>query len=220
MRPLLLLRPEPGLTESVGRAKALGLDVVACPLFQVEPVAWSPPDPSRYDGLLLTSANAVRHGGADLDRFRPLPVHAVGQATADAARRAGFRVATIGEAGVAALLAAIPGTPRLLHPAGADRAGPLDLAGVDSVTVYRSAEIGQPSLPPLQGLVASVHSPRAGRRLAALAHERAETLIAAISPAAAEACGAGWEAVRAADTSDDPTLLALAARLCQDSARR
>lgn len=220
MRTLLLLRPEPGLSHSARRAGDLGLAVIACPLFQVEPAAWSPPDPRRYEGLLLTSANAVRHGGAGLERFKPLPVHAVGRATAEAARRAGFRVESIGDAGVEALLAAIPGAPRLLHLTGADRAGPIDLAGIDPVIVYRSIEIERPPLPTLQGLVAAVHSPRAGRRLAELTQERAATRIAAISPAAAEACGTGWEAVRVADIPDDSTLLALAARLCQDSARR
>ena len=48
---------------------------------------------------MLTSANAIRHGGAGLERLRSLPVHAVGEATAAAAREAGFAVAGIGEGG-------------------------------------------------------------------------------------------------------------------------
>ncbi|HEY0629709.1 MAG TPA: uroporphyrinogen-III synthase, partial [Sphingomicrobium sp.] len=68
MRKLLLLRPEPGLSASAERARALGLEVICRPLFEVEPVEWASPDPAAYDGLLLTSANAVRHGGPELGR--------------------------------------------------------------------------------------------------------------------------------------------------------
>ena len=46
MRKLLLLRPEPGLSASAERARAIGLDVIACPLFRVEPVEWAAPDPA------------------------------------------------------------------------------------------------------------------------------------------------------------------------------
>jgi uroporphyrinogen-III synthase len=74
-------------------------------------------------------------------------------------------------------------------------------------------------LPPLQGLVAAVHSPRAGARLAELSAERDRTAIAAISPAAAEACGTGWERVECAVRPDDDSLLAVAALLCHTSAR-
>ena len=38
MRKLLLLRPEPGLSASAERARSMGLDAIACPLFRVEPV--------------------------------------------------------------------------------------------------------------------------------------------------------------------------------------
>lgn len=219
MRRLLLLRPEPGLSHSAARAGGLGLKVIACPLFRVEPLAWAVPD-AGYDALLLTSANAVRHGGPGLESLRSLPVHAVGQATADAAREAGFRVLTVGEQGVEALLGEIAATARLLHLAGEDQLVAPATVQIERRIVYRSSPIDRPALPPLSGLVVAVHSPRAGRRLAELAEDRTTTMIAAISPAAAAACGVGWERVEAAATPDDPTLLALAARLCQDSAQR
>lgn len=219
MRPLLLLRPEPGLSESAARARLLGLEVITCPLFRVEPLAWEAPNPVNYDGLLFTSANAVRHGGMALDELKSMPVHAVGQATADAARQAGFKVATVGEAGVDVLLAGIPAGLRLLHLSGEDRIDPAASQRIDRRSVYRSATVARPPLPPLQGLVVAIYSPRAGRRLAELAIARSATSVAAISPAAAEACGDGWEAVKTADRADDATLLALAARLCQDSDR-
>lgn len=220
MRKLLLLRPEPGLSASVTRARALGLDVIACPLFRVGPVEWALPDSARFDGLLLTSANALRNGGPGLRQLAGLPVHAVGPATAEAARAAGFEVDSVGTTNVADLLNQLPANLRLLHLAGEDRRELPEGRAVEQIAVYRSAIIAEPQLPPLKGMVAAVHSPRAGARLAELSGDRANTAIAAISNAAAEACGPGWERVEAAAEPNDPSLLALAARLCHTSAPR
>jgi uroporphyrinogen-III synthase len=217
MRKLLLLRPEPGLSASAERAKALGLEVIACPLFRIEPVGWDVPDPADYDALLLTSANAIRHAGAGLERFSGLPVHAVGEATASAARDAGLRVVNTGWAGAGELLATLPLSARLLHLAGEHLRRPEFGHRIGRKTVYRSVLVAEPPLPPLKGLVAAVHSPRAGARLAELAGACERTMIAAISPAAAETCGQGWERVESAVRPDDESLLALAAMLCHTS---
>ncbi|HVF37602.1 MAG TPA: uroporphyrinogen-III synthase [Sphingomicrobium sp.] len=214
MRPLLLLRPEPGLSASAGRGREMGLEIICCPLFKVEPTAWELPDPSAYDALLLTSANAVRHGGPGLGLLTALPVHAVGEATAEAARQAGFRVESIGTGESAALLASLPASLRLLHLAGEHHQPAKTSPHAETRIVYRSAEIADPGLPDPAGLVAAVHSPRAGRRLAELVTGRGRTAIAAISTAAAAACGIGWERVEAADQPSDSHLLALAGRLC------
>lgn len=216
MRKLLLIRPEPGLWASAERARAMGLDVICCPLFEVVPVAWDVPDPARYDALLLTSANAARHGGVGLDALKALTVHAVGEATAAAARQAGFRVETVGESDVADLLARLPKSLRLLHLAGEDHRNTGD-GRLDHRIVYRSAAIADAQLPPLEGLVVAVHSPRAGERLAQLADHRSETAIAAISEAAAAALGTGWERVDVGPEPSDKSLLALAAMLCHTS---
>ena len=82
MRPVVVLRPEPGASRTAARAEALGLDARVVPLFAIVPIEWSAPDPSDFDGIVLTSANAVRHGGEQLDELKALPVHAVGEATA------------------------------------------------------------------------------------------------------------------------------------------
>jgi uroporphyrinogen-III synthase len=216
MRKLLLLRPEPGLSASAERAQALGLEVIAFPLFRVEPVAWQAPDPAEFDALLLTSANAVRLGGSELAKLRDLPVTAVGEATAAAARDAGFRVETIGSGNAVDLLAGLPRSLKLLHVAGEDHRNIGDRP-IERRIAYQAEAIGDPGLPSLEGLVAAVHSPRAGKRLAELATVRSETAIAAISKAAAEACGGGWERVNVADQPNDKCLLALAARLCHTS---
>lgn len=216
MRKLLLLRPEPGLSASVDRARALGLEVIACPLFRVEPVEWQAPEPADYDALLLTSANAVRLGGVELARLKDLPVHAVGEATAAVAREAGFRVETIGNGSAVDLLASLPRSLRLIHVAGEDHRHVGDRP-IERRIAYRAAAIDDPDLPPLDGLVAAIHSPRAGKRLGELASHRAATAIAAISAAAASACGSGWERVDIAEEPNDNSLLALAARLCHTS---
>jgi uroporphyrinogen-III synthase len=216
VRKLLLLRPEPGLSASADRARALGLEVIACPLFEVEPLAWEAPNADDYDALLLTSANAVRHGGPGLGSLKSLPVHAVGEATAEAAREAGFTIESVGDTNVADLLAGLATSLRLLHLAGADHR-PTNHPGIDRRIIYRSAAIADPALPPLNGLVVAVHSPRAGARLADLAKEKGRAALAAISAAAAEACGDGWGSVAVAQQPTDESLLALAAMLCHTS---
>ena len=72
--------------------EAFGLDAVAIPLFRDRADCLGrPPTQGSFEGLLLTSANAVRHGGDQLERLRGLPVYVVGEATAEAARAAGLR---------------------------------------------------------------------------------------------------------------------------------
>lgn len=215
MRELLILRPEPGASASAERARGLGLDSQMCPLFAVQPIAWTPPDPTRFDALLLTSANALRHGGPGLVALASLPVIAVGEATAKAARAAGFIVASVGTSGAKVLLEGLPGRQNLLHLAGEHHGRDHRLHHVEALNVYRAGAIADPELPDLAGMVVAVHSPRAGARLAELAPDRSATTIAAISEAAAMACGAGWEAVESADRPSDSALLALAVRLCQ-----
>lgn len=214
-RPLIILRPEPGASESVARAVGLGLEAIAVPLFGVEPVEWGPVDPARFAALLATSANAFRHGGEKLADLRGLPVHAVGEATAAAAREAGFEVAQVGEGGRAGLR--LP-RGRLLHLAALDR---LPIGGeVETAVVYASRPVDPPpSLNCVKGAVVAVHSPRAGRRLAELVDDRGATEIAAISVNAAKACGEGWKQVRYASAPDESALMALAAALCHNGHR-
>jgi uroporphyrinogen-III synthase len=216
MRRLLLLRPEPGLSASAERARALGLDVLCCPLFRVEPLDWEAPDTMQYDALLLTSANSVRHAGPNLLRLAALPVHAVGQTTAAAARDRGLKVETVGSGNVSDLLSALPSSLRLLHLAGEDHRPVFD-DRIDRRIIYRSVPISEPPLPPLNGLVIAVHSPRSGMRLSELSNERGAAIVAAISDAAAVACGEGWERIAVAAEPNDKSLLALAASLCHKS---
>ena len=92
MKPVIVIRPEPGCSATVAAARAAGLEAHGFPLQEVAPVAWESPDSGSFDVILAGSANVFRHGGAALRKFLSLPVHAVGQATAEAARAAGFTV--------------------------------------------------------------------------------------------------------------------------------
>lgn len=217
MKRLVLLRPEPGASESAAKAAALGISTVKLPLFEVIAVNWTVPDPTGFDALLVTSANTIRHGGPGLERLRRLPVHAVGAATGDAARDAGFSVATVGGAGVDSLLAGMPKGMRLLHLGGEERTAPqAHGAQITPLAVYRAAPIDLPTeaIAILEGAVVAVHSRRAGERLAELLPHRASTAVVALSAEAAGGLGEGWESVSVATRPSDAALLALAAELC------
>ena len=64
------IRAEPGLSATIEAGQALGLVVEGYPLAEVHPVAWEVPSETTFDALLLGSANAVRHAGPALARWR------------------------------------------------------------------------------------------------------------------------------------------------------
>lgn len=193
----------------------MGLEVLCHPLFVAESVGWTVPA-GEFDALLVTSANAVRLAGA----LPSLPAHCVGSASAQAARAEGLTVQTVGDGGVAALLARVPPGLRLLHLTGKAHHVP-DEARQDivSVPVYRMAPLPLPDRAMVEGAVMLVHSPAAGRRVAELEVRREGVRVAAISPAGAAACGPGWERCEAADEPSDSALLSLAAKLCEEVTR-
>ena len=226
MTALLILRPQPGADETAARARALGLDPVVAPLFTVRPLLWAAPDPSEFDAVMLTSANAARHGGEALAALLGLPCYAVGEASAAAAREAGFADVRVGpEDGVALLMAMeADGIASALHLCGADHLSfePAEIR-IRRIPVYK-AEANE-TLPPaareaLAGdAVALLHSPRAARLFASLVGDRARVWIAAISARTARAAGEGWKGVAIAPRPRDEALLELAAKLCQTDAR-
>ncbi|OYW83712.1 MAG: hypothetical protein B7Z20_12190, partial [Sphingobium sp. 32-64-5] len=191
-RPLLICRPQPGADATARRARDMGLEALVYPLFRVEPLDWSAPDPAGFDALMLTSANAVRHGGADLARYHALPVFAVGEATAAKARAHGFADLTTAGPDADGLLAALTaaGHRHVLHLCGED-SRPYDAGSIEVTrrAVYRAAPVGdRDGLAAMLdgGPVLMAHSPRAGARIAALVppQQRAGLDIIAISVAA------------------------------------
>ena len=217
MTRVLVLRPEPGATATVQRAREIGLEATAVPLFRIKPVPWTAPDAREFDALLLTSANAARHGGEELKKLQVLPVYAVGAATARAALDAHLKIAAFGNEGVDRLLESIPTGLRLLHLCGEHRKMPSTMRQeITPVVAFRAIEIPEPEMSDATGGIALIHSPRAGRRFAELIEDRGDTAIAAISRAAAEAVGSGWKTVETAEQATDDALLALAASLCNN----
>jgi uroporphyrinogen-III synthase len=217
---VVILRPEPGAAATAARARALGLTPLVAPLFEIRSVAWEAPEPGRHDAILFTSAHAPRLAGEALAGFRGLTAYAVGEATAEAARAAGFAAVRTGPADGAALLdlAAADGVRRALHLAGRDHL-PLrhPVIVVEQRIVYAADEIGGlVCVPP--GAVVLLHSPRAAAAFANRAGTRDVVRIAAISPAAAAAAGNGWAAKAVASSPRDEALLEVARALCQSGA--
>ena len=150
VRRILVTRPEPGASATAARLQAMGFCPVVLPLTRI--VATPPAASGPCDAVIATSANALRHAPADfLAQLRARKLFAVGEATASAARRAGFSTIAAA-AGTAADLAALigremPAGARLLHLAGRERTQGFeeDLAArgftVSVVETYRAEEV-------------------------------------------------------------------------------
>lgn len=213
---LLVLRPEPGASETAARAREAGLDPVVAPLFAVIGVQARPIDARQHEAVLLTSANGARFAPPGLTA---LPCFAVGEASATAATAAGFVDIRTGPSdGQAALeMVARSGARRALHLCGLHhKALSHPDVPVDRHIVYASVPLDPPRL--AGPVVALIHSPRAGARFAELAQDKGSILIAAISEAAARAAGEGWRLKAVAKEPRDAALLELAAKLCNTAA--
>ncbi|MFY7744308.1 MAG: uroporphyrinogen-III synthase [Erythrobacter sp.] len=220
---LLALRPEPGLAATLERAGAMGLAITGHALSEIRAVAWDCPDPAGIDGLLIGSANAILHGGPHLAQLRDKPVYAVGEATAAAARAAGFAVAMTGSGGLQGVLDAIAAPCHLLRIAGEEHVPLTPPPGVTfaEVIAYRSVALPLDPAAALLGsgkALALLHSAATARHFAAecdrLGLARAAIALAALGPRIAAAAGEGWGAVHTAATPDEGALLQLAFDLC------
>lgn len=219
--PALVVRPEPGASATLANLQAAGVPALAVPLFVVEPLAWQPPDARAHDALLLTSANAVRHGGPNLHEVHGMSCWCVGETTAAAAMAAGFHVTHVGDSDAATLmrhpdaagrrwlwLAGARHQPLVAPPDGSLTIVPVyALTDCDSGDALRQA-LGTPA-------IILAHSAAAARRLQTLITDRAPHHLVAISAAVAAAAGPGWRSVTAAAMPDDCEMVAIAATLCQ-----
>lgn len=187
-----MTRAGPGATRTAERLSTLGFEPIVLPLLAVRPLPQPRPDLTGVAALAFTSRNGV-DAFAALSPRRGLPVFTVGDATAERARQAGFReVRSAGGAigDLARLLAeAAPGP--VLAPGAREPAGDLPalLAGrveVRRLPVYEAVETG--AEPPADWDAVLLHSPRAGRALAASGGIGGRTVVA-ISEAAAAALG-------------------------------
>lgn len=152
---LLITRPQPGADHSAEILRARSHEVVVAPLLQIEPLPGADLGAPPWGAVLLSSANAARAIARHprLREIASLPVLAVGDSTAEAARAAGFAdvqssggdARDLGRA-VSARFAGLRAP--LLYLAGQDRARDLagDLTGdvggliLRTVVVYRAVK--------------------------------------------------------------------------------
>lgn len=203
MRRVCVTRAEPGASATAVRLIAHGCEPLVAALSQIEPVQALGEDPAAAAAFAVTSANAVRAFCA-VSSLRDRPVFAVGDATAAAAREAGFGAVFSADGDVDALAGLIadrwrPGDGPIWHLRGEAAAG--DLAGalsalgfaVQEAVVYRA--VAAATLPAAldHALAARTidailfHAPAAARIFAHLAGGRDLSFCAAaaISRAAA-----------------------------------
>ena len=218
---LLLTRPR---QDSLALADALarhGIETLIEPMMTIRIDGNARLDWSGVQAILLTSANGARAlaAAADDEDARQLPVLAVGCATAQAARGAGFGSVTAADGDVDALEALVaarlgPGAGRLVHVAGrvstGDLAARLRAVGFEAerVPLYEAEAASALSEPARRALEArtlagvALFSPRTARLFAKLAHESgldstARSLTAfCLSQAVAEAAAVlSWQHV-------------------------
>ena len=195
-RRIWITRARPEAEATAERVRALGLEPVVEPVLEIQPVGEAP-DLQGVCALAFTSRNGVRAFAA-LTPERGLPVFAVGDATAEAAREAGFGDVASASGDVAALADLIASRRDALQgqvfyaapeePAG-DLVGALASHGVEArrQVVYRTvpAEFSLPA----DIFAVLVHSAKAARRLAAhpaMTPDDNSMVAICISPSAAE----------------------------------
>jgi uroporphyrinogen-III synthase len=155
---VLVTRPDPDNAATAATLRARGHEVLLAPALRFEPIPLPPGSAADYSAVIVTSANALRAAAPQLQGhpLLELPLFAVGEQTAAAARRAGF-VAVISADGdaeglrecVVRSVRAAPAedTRPLLYLAGADisrdLAGELGARGIEIVTrtTYRMVPI-------------------------------------------------------------------------------
>jgi len=203
---------------------------VLAPLMSIETLPEAPPVAIENAVLLFTSANGARAAKAHKVRASG-SVFVVGEATAAAAREAGFAVAGVAGGDVAALTELVahhlPKDQLLVHVAGSDVAG--DLVGALGARGYRAlrwtayAARAVQSLPApaaafLKGAPGAVllYSPRSARlltqliRSAGLEGEAARHRALCLSQAVADAASSiSWASLEVAAKPSQEALLNL-----------
>jgi uroporphyrinogen-III synthase len=135
---ILVTRRHPDNETTASALRARGFEVVLAPMLRFEPAAFHDDADTQYGAVIVTSANALRGIESQLkgNPLLKLPLFAVGEHTAGAARAAGFEnvisaqgdAAGLRECVLASVKAkALKKASPLLYLAGADLAG--DLAG-------------------------------------------------------------------------------------------
>ena len=129
---LIITRPQEDAEPLADELAALGVENLLAPLLSIEVSGTETPDLSGVSALLLTSANGVR-AFAHLSKERTMPLYAVGEASALAAKKVGFKNIESAGGNVETLAKLVCKKldfrdGAVLHIAGSTMAG--DLAGI------------------------------------------------------------------------------------------
>ena len=214
-----ITRAEPGASRTAARLRDMGFEPIIAPLLAIENLTPPVPDLASVAALAFTSLNGVAAFAA-LTRERDRPVFAVGDATAQAARDAGFadvRSASGDLHALARLIASELSEGVVLIPQAETPAGDFDaalvLAGARHVSiqpliVYRARPTTVAA--PTTSDAVLVHSPRAAKILAEQGGARlSHALTACISAAAAAPLVALGLTPAVAQTPDEASLLTI-----------
>jgi uroporphyrinogen-III synthase len=202
-------RARPGAERTAANLTARGFRPLIAPLLEIRPLDVAL-DLGGTEILAFTSLNGVTAFAA-LSAARHLPVFAVGDATARAARDAGFTEVCSASGdlnALAALIRAEAGGRAILHPCAAEPAGDLATAvgaaaRVRAVAVYAARETDTAEPDGWDAVL--LHSPRAAR---ALPRAISGGVAVALSPAvAAPLAGRGFTEVRIATAPTETALL-------------
>jgi len=164
---VIVTRPERQADELVERLRALGHEVVLCPLVRIEPISDEAIDVTPYDWVIVTSANGARELARRLEG-KPRRLAAIGPATAAALEEHGLAADLVpAVATQEGLLAELrPPAGRVLV-AAAERARRLivDELKADFVPLYRTVELTPDELPGDLVVLASGSAARAFGKL-------------------------------------------------------
>jgi uroporphyrinogen-III synthase len=233
---LIVTRPAPDSEAFAALAAQAGFDPVISPVMSIK-FQDAPTSVAPDEAIAFTSANGVR-AFARLNPHRTAGVYAVGAATANAARLAGFTDIMVAKGDVESLAELIAETKRhkrIVHLAGSDRAGnlaaALDLLGVETRRVVLYLALPATRLSAAAEAVLSTEaetvgvalfSPRSARLF--LGQAKASGVLTALRRAAAlclsrsvanEASNAVWRRVVITDNPSADAMIDLAKEIAK-----
>ena len=176
---VLVTRPQPDDETTAASLRARGFEVLCAPVLRFEPVAFHDDVDARYGAVIVTSANALRGIEHHLKghRLLELPLFAVGEHTASAARGAGFTHVISADGDAASLRDSVLASVKakelkkactLLYLAGADLAR--DLAGELGEHGFRVVTQATYRMSPVASLPREVCDAFAANRVEAVLH--------------------------------------------------
>jgi uroporphyrinogen-III synthase len=176
---VLVTRPSPDDEATASGLRAKGYEVLLAPMLRFEAVAFHDDMDARYGAVIVTSANAVRGIEPHLKghRLLELPLFAVGEHTAAAARHAGFTHVISANGDAAGLRDSVLARVKakemnkastLLYLAGADLAR--DLAGELGERGFRVVTQTTYRMSPVASLPREVCDAFAANRIEAVLH--------------------------------------------------